>query len=306
MKIKKDILIVGGTGFIGFHLAKSLIKKNWNVTSVSSKPAKKNRYLTKVNYIKCDINNQKLLKKKIKKVYPYIVNLGGYIDHTDKRKTYNSHFKGCKNIVESIKKKNIISFVQLGSSVEYGHIKSPQKEDKKSKPNLVKSTYGIAKLSATNYLLKLYNKSKFPCSILRLYIAYGPNQDINRFIPIVINACINKKKFPCSAGTQYRDFVYVEDVVRAIIKTLLNKKSNGEIINIGSGKPKKIKYLINKIKSIAKGGEPDFGKIKLRKDEILKLFPDISKAKKILKWKPQVRFESGLKKTIKYYNETSL
>ncbi len=94
--------------------------------------------------------------------------------------------------------------------------------------------------------------------------------------------------------------------MRAIIKTLLNKKSNGEIINIGSGKPKKIKYLINKIKSIAKGGEPDFGKIKLRKDEILKLFPDISKAKKILKWKPQVRFESGLKKTIKYYNETSL
>ena len=62
--IKKKILIVGGTGFIGYHLAKKCLKKNWKVTSISSKPPKKIRYLRKVKYLICDITNKKKLKKK--------------------------------------------------------------------------------------------------------------------------------------------------------------------------------------------------------------------------------------------------
>ena len=102
---------------------------------------------------------------------------------------------------------------------------------------------------------------------------------------------------------QLRDFVHVEDVVDAIIKSLKNKQSIGQIINIGSGKPKKIKNIIQHIKKTLKGGFPQFGEIKLRKDEILKLYPSISKAKKIINWKPKIPFEIGLKSTIKFYNE---
>ena len=86
-------------------------------------------------------------------------------------------------------------------------------------------------------------------------------------------------------------------------KSLKNKKAIGQIINIGSGKPRKIKNIINNIKKIANGGHPQFGKIKLRKDEILKLYPNINKAKKLIKWKPKISFKKGLKSTIKYYNE---
>ena len=56
-------MIVGGTGFIGYHLAKKSLKKGWQVTSISSNPPKKIRYLSKVEYIRCDITNKKLLKK---------------------------------------------------------------------------------------------------------------------------------------------------------------------------------------------------------------------------------------------------
>ena len=63
VKKKYTILIVGGTGFIGYHLAKKCLKKGWKVTSISLNPAKKIRYLTKVKYIRCDITNKKLLKK---------------------------------------------------------------------------------------------------------------------------------------------------------------------------------------------------------------------------------------------------
>ena len=296
-------MIVGGTGFIGYHFAKRCLDKGWQVTSVSSGKAKKIRYLPKVKYIICDISNKKSLKKKLKKSFKYVVNLGGYVDHSNKKKTFLSHYQGCKNLVEIFLKKMPTAFVQMGSSIEYGNIKSPQSEHVKCDLKSVKSIYGKAKLSSSIYLTKLFKRKKFPSTILRLYLAYGPRQDINRFLPIIIKACIRNKKFSCSEGIQYRDFVHVNDVVEAIFKSLINKKARGQIINIGSGKPRKIKNIIQKVKQITKGGAPQYGKIKLRKDEILKLYPNINKAKKIISWKPKIKFEKGLKETIRYYNE---
>ena len=158
------------------------------------------------------------------------------------------------------------------------------------------STYGKAKLMSTNYLLNLYKRYSYPVSVLRLYLVYGPYQDKNRVIPIVIENALKSLKFDCSPGTQLRDFVYVDDIVNAIIKTLKNKKANGHIINLGSGKPVKIKNIILKICKIIGSGTPQFGKIKLRKDEIKNLYPSIAKAKKILNWKPKIGIFSGLKK----------
>ena len=86
-----------------------------------------------------------------------------------------------------------------------------------------------------------------------------------------------------------------------IFKCLKNKSSKGEIFNTGTGKPKKIKKIIENIKNNLKGGNPLYGKIRYRKDEILNLYPSISKAKKKLNWKPKISFEKGLNNTIKYY-----
>ena len=154
-------------------------------------------------------------------------------------------------------------------------------------------------------MIDLFKKKNFPSTVLRLYLAYGPRQDVNRFLPIIIKGCIKNKKFPCSKGNQLRDFVHVDDVVDAILKSLINKNARGQIINIGSGKPKKIRSIIENVKKISKGGYPQFGKIKLRKDEILKLYPNIKKAKNKINWKPKILFEKGLKSTIKFYNDTS-
>jgi nucleoside-diphosphate-sugar epimerase len=300
---KKEILIVGGTGFIGYHLAKECIKKNWQVTSISTKLPPKKRYLIKVKYLLCDITKKKYLRKNIKKHFHYVVNLGGYVDHSNKKKTYESHYLGCKNLAEIFFEKFPLSFVQMGSSIEYGKLKSPQNENKSCNLKLVNSVYGRAKLMSSLYMMDLYKKIKFPATVLRLYLAYGPKQDINRFIPIIINGCIKNKIFSCSDGEQSRDFVHVYDVVDAIMKSLLNKNAKGQIINIGSGKPQKIKKIIEDIVKISKGGHPQFGKIKLRKDEILDLYPSIKKAKKIIKWQPKIKFDDGLKTTIKYYGK---
>ncbi len=213
-----------------------------------------------------------------------------------------SHFNGCKNLSMFFIDKNIKKFIQIGSSIEYGKIKSPQKENKK---NLQKtySVYGKAKLLSTRFVLSLYKKYNFPAAILRLYLVYGPMQDPNRVIPIAIINAIQNKKFDCSDGLQLRDFTYVDDVIDAIIKTLKSKKSSGQIINIGQGKPVSVKKVINKICELLNFGRPQFGKIKFRKDEIKNLYPSIVKAKKVLNWKPKIGIISGLKKTINYYKK---
>tara|TARA_Y100000294_G_scaffold154357_1_gene153944 strand:+ start:580 stop:1488 length:909 start_codon:yes stop_codon:yes gene_type:complete len=294
----KRILIVGGTGFIGYHLAKKSLKKGWQVTSISSNPPKKIRYLPKVEYIRCDITNKKLLKKSIRKHFDYVVNLGGYIDHSNKKKTLKSHYEGCKNLTEIFLKKKPLSFVQVGSSLEYGTSNSPQKENIKCNLSSIKSIYGKAKLLSSRYVINLFKKKNFPSTVLRPYLVYGPRQDINRFLPITITGCIQNKKFPCSTGDQLRDFLYVDDAVEAVTKSLTNKNARGQIINIGSGKPRKIKNVIEKVKKILKGGYPQYGIFKQRKFDISKLYPDVEKAKNKINWKSKIPFEKGLEITI--------
>ena len=147
----------------------------------------------------CDITKKKALRRNIQKQFKYVVNLGGYVDHSNKEKTFQSHYTGCKNLTEIFLKKAPKAFVQIGSSIEYGNATSPQKENFRCNP---KSVYGKAKLLASKHLLNLFKKQEFPSTILRLYQAYGPRQDLNRFIPIIISGCIKNKQFPCSKGNQ--------------------------------------------------------------------------------------------------------
>ena len=298
--MRKKILIVGGTGFIGYHLAKRCLKKKWLVSSFSTSKPKKFRKVDGIHYIVGDISKRKDLNK-IKKNYDYVVNLGGHVDHTNKIKTLKSHFYGSRNLAEFFSKKRINVFIQMGSSGEYGKIKSPHKEESYGNP---KSPYALSKLKASNFLINYFKKKNFPVIILRLYQAYGPKQSINRLIPITISNCILDKTFPCTNGAQYRDFIFIDDVISAIIKCLTTKKKIlGQVFNLGSGKPLKVKDVIKKISGLTKKGNPQYGKLKMRKDETLRIFPDINKIKNILDWRPKTSFKEGLKKTFKFYKK---
>ena len=295
---KRKMLIVGGTGFIGYQLSKLAIESGWSVDSISRKLPKKNRKLSKVKYLICDITKFKNIKKKIKKKYSFVVNLGGEVDHKNKAKVYQSHYIGCKNISNFFLDKKITTFVQIGSSSEYAKLKSPHKESFKCDP---KSYYGKSKYLATKFLLNLKKNEDFPVVILRLYQTFGSNQDSNRLIPFVIKSCLSGKKFPCSDGNQYRDFLIVDQVVKAIFKCYKNPKAYGQIINVGSGKARKVKDIIEEIKKIIKKGKPQYGMIKLRSEESIKAYPNLQKAKKLLNWRPKEDFKKDLSKTITFY-----
>ena len=300
--MSKKILITGATGFIGYHLAKYCLKLNWSVTSISTKKPIKTRKLKNVEYLICDLYNKNKLNKKLSLDFDYVVNLAGYVDHSNRDRIIKSHYIGCKNLSTILLNTKIKKFIQVGSSIEYGKIRSPQLENKNNKQRTF-SAYGEAKLKSTKFLLNLSEKFNFPVTIIRLYLVYGPYQDINRVIPITILNSLKNKKFNCSLGTQLRDFTYIDDVIIGIIKILKSNKSSGEIFNIGTGKPVQIKQVIKKICKIIGKGKPIFGKINFRSDEIVKLYPNINKIQKVINWKPKIKLNNGLSKTINYYKK---
>ncbi|MDC3053802.1 NAD-dependent epimerase/dehydratase family protein [Candidatus Pelagibacter sp.] len=299
--LSKKLLIVGGTGFLGYHVAIKAKKKKWEVHSISSRKPKKKRLCKEVKYLICDITSKKDLNKLLKTKYDYIINFGGYVDHSNKKKTYSTHFIGCKNLIDILQKKKITpsKFVQIGSSIENLKSKSPQSELYPKNNYATKSVYGDSKLLASRYLINLYKKNNYPVVILRPYIIYGPKQDSNRFIPFVIENCKKNKKFNLSSCEQYRDFLFIDDFIRLIFKIFgANSKSHGNIFNVGYGKPIKLKKIVKLVRNKIDKGLPDFGKLKLRPDEIKIQYPNINKTKKFFSWSPKTKFINGLIKTI--------
>ncbi len=296
----KNILIVGGAGFLGSNLAKKLILSNFNVFLLCKKKNKKISNLKKVKYFYCDLKNSKKLKKILIGNFDIVINFSGNIDHQNKEQTFSIHYIATKNLLDVLKGKKVRLFIQAGSSLEYGKKKSPQKESEKSLPV---SIYGKAKYLASNFLLK--SKGNFKVIILRMYQVYGPRQKKDRLIPQVINFCIKNKEFACTNGKQLRDFLYVDDLTNLVLKIIKKKNISSGIYNVGYGKPKKVREIINKLVKFSRGGRPRFGAIKMRKDEIKRLYPKIGKVKNYFNWQPKIGIDEGLKRTISFYKKNS-
>ena len=238
--------------------------------------------------------------KNISKDYDFVVNASGYINNNDNLTYKNHNFKIVKNIIRHFRNTNIKAFLNIGTSAEYGGMFSPQNEKVKTLP---KSKYGKDKLKCTKLLINSFKTINFPAIVFRTYQVYGPLQETNRLIPIAANSCYLNKKFDCSDGSQIRDYIYIDDLTEAIVKALNNKLAIGQIFNIGSGYGVSLKQIIDSTKKFFKKGRPLFGKIKSRKDENKEIIADISKIKRILKWKPKVKFKLGLRRTLKYYKK---
>ena len=207
---------------------------------------------------------------------------------------YNNHFKSIENLINLFNTKKLKKFIQIGSSLEYSISKQKLKESSKCKPI---SIYGKVKLACSKYLLSLYKKNNFPVLIFRIFQAYGPKQDKNRLIPFTIDKCRANKKFNCTSGEQERDFIFIEDITKIILKSL-KKKIYGHIFNLGSGESIQIKNLVMLIKKKIKKGYPQFGLKSKHHGEGDKVLPDLTKLKKYFKFRPKYKLIQGIDKLI--------
>ena len=290
--MKKKVLITGASGFIGKNLINSLLKdKSFEIYGLIKKRSKDTLRKKNLKYIYSDLTKN---NEKIKIDFDYIINLAGNIDHKNKFETFKAHYQGVKNLIKILNLKKIKLFIQIGSCLEYGIKKSPHKESFNCSPI---SHYGKAKLLSTKYIQKKLKNY----IILRPYQIYGPYQKKDRLVPIVIDGCLRNKEIPCSDGLQFRDFLFIDDFVE-LIKKILKKNNNiNGIYNVGFGKPNKVKDIINLIQKKIKKGKPIFGRIPMRNEEMKFTYPNISKIKKNYNWRPKIKINLGLKKTINFY-----
>ncbi len=300
---KKVVLVAGGTGFIGSHIANYFINKDFKVISISKNEVKPWRKIPEVKYIKHDLS-QLVPKQIIEQIsnIDYIINSSGYIDHRSfddgGNVVFENNHDALANLTKLGSKFSIKTLVHLGSSDEYGPTSSPITEVTREMPS---TPYSLSKVYSTNLLQYLFRTKDLPVVILRPFLVFGERQDKNRFLPYLIRNCLKSNNIPVTEGKQLRDYCDVNDFVNAVYLCIENKKAFGEVINIGSGVPISIRSVTNKVIEITGAGKATFGAIPYRDTEIMSLYPDITKARNLLGWEPVSEFNLSLERVINWY-----
>ena len=297
--MKKNILVTGGCGFVGSHIVEELLRdKNVNITVIDNLISGKisNIDITnkRLKFIKMDISKySKKFEDKFYKVHSvfHLAALADIVPSINNPKLYfSTNVTGTLNILNACVKHNVKKVVYAASASSYGiPDKFPTSEN--SKISLM-YPYALTKKLGEDLLLHWGEVYNLNVTSLRLFNVFGMRSRTSGAYGAVFGVFLaqklkNKPLTIVGNGKQTRDFIYVKDVANAFIKASKLKK-NLEIINIGSGKETSVNYIANLISSKRiyiprRPGEPDRSKA------------DISKAKKILKWKPLLNVKKGVR-----------
>ncbi len=163
---------------------------------------------------------------------------GTYPSQRDFKKIFSANTLGTANLLEALNSLSYKAFVMTGSSSEYGYQSKPMLESDVPKPN---SFYSATKASATLIAQSFAVIEHKPIVIARLFSIYGPWEEPGRLVPTVLVHAMHHQDIETTGNHQVRDFVYVDDVVHALLTAAKNAyKLKGEIFNIGSGEQTKI------------------------------------------------------------------
>jgi nucleoside-diphosphate-sugar epimerase len=308
-KKNRRYLVTGSTGFVGASIVRRLVckkedvniivrnkKLNWRLKDISSN----------LNIYECDLLS-KNLDKVIDEIKPtHIFHLAAYGSlpkESEIKNLIDVNLKGTINLVNAIKKNPFEIFVNTGSSSEYGNKEKAMKESDIAEPV---NDYGITKLAATLFCQKESIRYSLPIVTFRLFSVYGPYEAKTRLIPSVIYSALKNEPIEVGNSKHVRDFIYIDDVVDAYLRSSNIKIKQGDIFNLGTGKQYSVEDVVNYVLNLSKSKSKVFwGKIKKQKrqDEPIKWQANISKLESVLRWKPEHDLKSGLDELTRWFRK---
>ncbi len=305
-------LVTGGAGFIGSHIVDALVGNNDKVKVIddfsSGQMENLSGVLNKIELIKGDIRDKNLVAKAVEGV-DYVLHqaaLRSVPKSLANPELYNDvNINGTLNILTAARDAKVKRVVIASSSSIYGDIdKFPERED--FLPQLL-SPYGLTKLAGEHYSRIFSQIYGLETVNLRYFNVFGPRQSLENEYAVVIPkfiTCILKDEQPPihGDGKQTRDFTYVANVVQANIKSAITPGIKCEVFNIACAKAYTVLDIVKYVnKILGKDIKPKLGPI--RAGDAKHTLADISKAKKLIGFKPEIGFEEGLRKTIEYFSK---
>ncbi|TSC84172.1 MAG: UDP-glucose 4-epimerase [Parcubacteria group bacterium Gr01-1014_17] len=291
------LLITGSSGFIGSYVAEEARARGHEVFPFDIKGSSRN-----------DFRHFSAIKNACKKAKPeaVVIHLGALPSVQQSIKepevTYETNVRGTWNVLEAARLGGARRFVFASSAAVYGttgeeYDGKPLSEDLPLQP---KNPYGLAK-KIGEQMVEMWSRDTLWKNIdgvsLRFFNVFGPRQRRDSAYATAIEKFLYQvaKKEPLtvvSPGTQRRDMVFVRDVARAVLAAAEAKKPLcGVAINIGSG----ANYSIQEIADIIGGKKYPRVMLPPRQGDVLEVLADISRAKTLLNWSPEVSFEEGIK-----------
>ncbi|MBS3054172.1 MAG: GDP-mannose 4,6-dehydratase [Candidatus Aenigmarchaeota archaeon] len=299
-----NVLITGGNGFIGSHLAEKLMEEGDDVV-LFDRVFNDNSRGIDCRKIKADIRDYAAVKSAVSGMDAVIhfaaVSRVAWGQERP-RECIETNSVGTANVLEAVRDSGNSAYVFLGSSREvYGEPESlPVNETHPKNPI---SIYGISKLSGEKLALSYRKYFKTKIIIFRFSNVYGSARDLpERVVPNFVISAVKNKPLKINGGSQVLDFTFLGDTIDGIIKALRAKERiEGSDFHFVTGRGTSVKELADIVLEIS--GSSSTLEIKSDKSfDVRKFVGDYSKAKSILGWYPKTSLEEGIKKTIEAYS----
>jgi UDP-glucose 4-epimerase len=277
------ILVTGGTGFIGRCVVERLRSTPaQTVVTTFGDPG---------DSLALDLTDEASTKARVASVKPDIVlHLGGVTGAaTDAERCHAVNYLGTVNLLNALESTGVSRVVLIGTAAEYGRQATPFREDMPLRPV---SPYAVSKAKANEYALELNVKTGLPVTILRVFTAYGYGQPAKMFLSQLIESALAGSSFDMSDGRQKRDFIFVEDVVDAVMSAMTAELAVGRVMNIAQGRGIALRDLAVNIWRLC-GADPELlriGAIEKASDDAFDTEADITLAGELLDWAPSTPF----------------
>jgi dTDP-glucose 4,6-dehydratase len=306
--IKKTALVTGGAGFIGSHLCKYLIKKDYRVICIDNLITGSLKNIEDIKsgdfeYINHSIIDFIDIKQKIDLVF-HMASPASPIDYLQLPiQTLKVGALGTHNVIGLAKSKRSIILLASTSEVYGDPLEHPQREEYWGNVNPIgpRGVYDEAKRFAEAITMAYHRQQGVNTRIVRIFNTYGSNMRLNdgRAIPNFIYQCLKGNDITAYGdGKQTRSFCYIEDLIEGLYR--LTQIQYNLPVNIGNPDEFTILQLAEMVKRLT-DSKSRIVFNPLPEDDPKVRMPDITKAKKLLDWQPQVKLEEGLKKTIAWF-----